>query len=295
VTRPPPPPAAEPVSRAFINGVPTPVYYNDGDSFKPMYGPFKGSQSRLAGFNTLESYGVVHQWGKFTYRELFVNAKLATKHARKGVWHCETDSNRDGYGRLLMWCKDLAISLVRNGLAHAMSVNKDPADADLLAAQREAINDRVGMWAHGVPHYILTSLHSASEGGGKDGKTYNRLVSVIDGHSEKMIHTTNYEECQKVCWDRKMLTRESQETAVAAFAARPALADVGVRELLQFASEYLLFGSATSAGALRAEADEVLAALQADSALVATNEPDSCHMYVDFRRRFGGDRAVCLR
>jgi endonuclease YncB( thermonuclease family) len=287
---------AEPVSKVFINGVATPVFYNDGDSFKPLAGPYKGSQSRLAGYNTLESYGVVHQWGRFTYRELFVNAKMATKYARKGVWNCETDGNKDGYGRLLMFCKDLATALIRKGLAHAMSVNKEPADPDLLAAQREAIVDRVGMWVHGVPHYILTSLHSTSEGGGKDGKTYNRLVSVIDGHSEKWVHTTNYAECEQVCYQRKELTAQARAAVISAFAARPALADVGAREVEQFASEFLLFGGATSAGALRGEADEVLQRLNGEGALQAGDVPDSCHMYVvDFRRRFGGDRAVCLR
>ena len=70
--------SAEPASKVFINGRATPVYFNDGDSFKPLSGPFKGSQSRLAGFNTLESFGSVHSWGGWTEKEMWVIAKLAT-------------------------------------------------------------------------------------------------------------------------------------------------------------------------------------------------------------------------
>jgi endonuclease YncB( thermonuclease family) len=141
------PASAEPASKVFINGRATPVYFNDGDSFKPMAGPYKGSQSRLAGYNTLESFGPVHSWGGWSEKEMWVIAKLATKHAQKGVWHCETDGKKDGYGRLLMMCKDLAKSHIENGFAMAMSVNEDPADPELVAAQAEAIKNKRGMWA----------------------------------------------------------------------------------------------------------------------------------------------------
>ena len=195
--------AAQPASKVYINGRPTPVYFNDGDSFKPLAGPYKGIQSRLAGFNTLESFCPVHSWGAWTEKEMWVIAKLATKHAQKGVWHCETDGKKDGYGRLLMNCKDLAKSHIENGFAQVMSVNAEPGDAELVATQQSAIRNRRGMWAHGVPSYIVSSLHAASEGGGKDGKTYNRLVSTTDGHSEKWLHDIDYPECEKVCWVRK--------------------------------------------------------------------------------------------
>lgn len=286
---------AEPLTKVYINGEVTPVYFNDGDSFRPMAGQYKGSQSRLAGYNTLESFGPVHSWGGWTEKEMWVIAKLATKHAQKGVWHCETDGKKDGYGRLLMHCKDLSISHVENGFAMAMSVDEKPADADLVAAQKKAIANKKGMWAHGVPSYVLSSLHATSEGGGKDGKTYNRLVSTTDGHSEKWLHEDDYKECQKVCRSSKRLTAEALPKVAEKLRAVDGAAGLGDLDVARFADEYLSFGSATSAGELRGDLDDALKALKEEGALKTEETNDSCHIYVDFRRRFGGDRAVCLR
>jgi endonuclease YncB( thermonuclease family) len=286
---------AEPVTKVFINGQATPVYFNDGDSFKPQSGPYKGSQSRLSGYNTLESFGPVHSWGAWTEKEMWVIAKLATKHAQKGVWNCETDGKKDGYGRLLMLCKDLAKSLIENGYAMAMSVNDEPADAELVATQAEAIAGKRGMWAHGVPSYVLSSLHATSEGGGKDGKTYNRLVSTIDGHSEKWIHTDDYQECQRVCRVSKRLASAAMPKVAAALRAKEGLSGLTDLDVQRAVDEYLSFGSVTSGREFRGVLDETLAAQKAAGALVVDEKEDSCHVYVDFRRRFGGDRAVCLR
>ncbi len=287
--------AAQPASKVYINGRPTPVYFNDGDSFKPMAGPYKGSQSRLAGFNTLESFGPVHSWGGWTEKEMWVIAKLATKHAQKGVWHCETDGKKDGYGRLLMNCKDLAKSCIENGFAQVMSVNAEPGDAELVAAQQEAIRNKRGMWAHGVPSYIVSSLHAASEGGGKDGKTFNRLVSTTDGHSEKWLHEIDYPECEKVCWVRKEFKPDVVAKITATLRAVDGLGSVDDIDARRYADEFLTFGSATSGREDRAAIDGALKKMADAGELVADEKPDSCHVYVDFRRRFGGDRAVCLR
>ena len=287
--------AAEPLTKVFINGRPTPVSFNDGDSFRPQAGPYKGSQSRLSGYNTLESFGPVHSWGTWTEKEMWVNAKLATKHAQHGVWHCETDGKKDGYGRLLMHCKDLAKSLIENGFAMAMTIDEQAAESELVQAQADAIGNKKGMWAHGVPSYVLSSLHASSEGGGKDGKTYNRLVSTTDGHSERWLHDEDYAECKKVCREGKQLSDEAfaiVATRLRAVEGGAALRDIDVR---RFVDEYLSFGGATSAGTQRAAYDAVFKALAAEKALEATTTTDSCHIYVDFRRRFGGDRAVCLR
>lgn len=286
---------ADTLTKVFINGRATPVSFNDGDSFRPAAGPYKGSQSRLSGYNTLESFGPVHSWGGWTTKEMWVNAKLATKHAQHGVWNCETDGKKDGYGRLLMFCKDLAKSLIANGFAMAMSVDDKPGDSELIAAQAEAIANKRGMWAHGVPTYVLTSLHAASEGGGKDGKTYNRLVSTIDGHSEKWLHEVDYKECARVCREQKHLTDDAfakVSERVRAVDGAAGLTNIDVR---RFADEYLSFGSATSGGALRSALDGAFKALDEEKALTTTTVEDSCQVYVDFRRRFGGDRAVCLR
>lgn len=286
---------ADTLTKVFINGEATPVYLNDGDSFRPQAGAYKGSQSRLSGYNTLESFGPVHSWGTWTEKEMWVLAKLATKHAQHGVWHCETDGKKDGYGRLLMNCKDLAKSQIENGFAMVMSVDEKPGDAELIEAQRQAILNKRGMWAHGVPSYVLSSLHSTSEGGGKDGKTYNRLVSTTDGHSEKWTHNDDYPECKKVCRESQRLTDEAFPAVaerVKAVEGAAELTDVDVR---RFVDEYVSFGSATSAGALRGPLDAALKAMNDEKLLLTVGKDDSCHVYVDFRRRFGGDRAVCLR
>ena len=189
---------AEPATTVYLNGAPAPVYFNDGDSFRVIAGPLAGSRARLAGFNTLESYGSVHSWGNWTARELYINAKMATLNARRGVWRCTSDMSKDGYGRILWHCPGLAVDQIRKGLAHAMTVTKDAADPRFLEAQREAIKNRAGMWAHGVPDFVLTSTHSMTEDSRRK-TTYNRLVSTKDGHSEKWIHSDSYKECQKVC------------------------------------------------------------------------------------------------
>jgi endonuclease YncB( thermonuclease family) len=287
--------AGEAYTKVFINGRATPVTFNDGDSFRPQAGPYKGSQSRLSGFNTLESFGAVHSWGTWSARELWVMAKLATKNAQRGVWHCETDGKKDGYGRLLMFCKDLAKSHIAQGLAMVMSVDNKPGDAELIATQREAIANRRGMWAHGVPSYVLSSLHATSEGGGKDGKTYNRLISTADGHSEKWLHTDDYAECQKVCRPARTLLATSLGTASAAVRKLDGLADATDDDVRRYADEFLSFGHVTSAADAGPRLDDLFTALQEQGALAAGTTDDSCHVYVDFRRRFGGDRAVCLR
>ncbi|MCA9622783.1 MAG: thermonuclease family protein, partial [Myxococcales bacterium] len=155
--------AAAQVSIVRINGIATPVYFNDGDTFRPLGGPFRFRPARLAGFNTLESYGPTHQWGGWTYKELYVNAKQATLNARTEIWNCKADdTQKDGYGRILAICIDLGADHIRKGLAHAYNIDK-PADWRFLQAQRDAIVHRRGMWAKGVPPLVLTSLHSVDE------------------------------------------------------------------------------------------------------------------------------------
>ena len=41
--------AAAQVSIVRINGIATPVYFNDGDTFRPLGGPFRFRPARLAG------------------------------------------------------------------------------------------------------------------------------------------------------------------------------------------------------------------------------------------------------
>jgi endonuclease YncB( thermonuclease family) len=210
-------------SRVFLNGVPTPVYFNDGDSFRVLEGPLSGSKARLEGFNTLETFGPAHQWGDWHAFELYVFSKMATLNARQGTWHCTSDLSTDTYGRTLWVCPDLAVDQIRKGLAHAMNVNQEPSRIEYLRAQREAIAERRGFWFHGVPDFIVTSLHSRSEDPSKPVH-YNRLVSTLDGHSEPWTHNDTYDVCSTVCARVKRIDFEKVKALAQALREDAALA-----------------------------------------------------------------------
>ncbi|MBT9555780.1 MAG: thermonuclease family protein [Myxococcales bacterium] len=285
--------AEPPVARAFLNGVPSPVFFNDGDSFRALAGTHQGAQGRLAGFNTLESFGPAHMWGTWTMKELAHYAKKATVNGRKGTWNCESDLNRDGYGRLLWWCKDLALDQVRKGYAHAMSVTEAPADPDLLAVQAEAITARRGIWAHGVPDYVLTSLHSTSEG---YPDPYNRLVSTKDGSSKKWLHQQNYPECSLPCTP----SEDADDAAIAALAkaliGTPPFAQMTELTLIEHIKAHVttgMFGEVPQ-GADRFAIENAVARAIASGELRISKKPVACMLYVDFTRRYGAKRASCL-
>ncbi len=290
-------------SRVYLNGVPTPVYFNDGDSFRVLSGPFAGTKARLKGYNTLESYGAVHQWGTWTRKELYVLAKEATLVARKGIWHCTSDLKKDGYGRILWDCPDVALELVSRGLAHALTITRHPADAKLLEAQHEAMRKGLGIWAHGIPRYILTSTHSYAERNGQF-KPYNRLISSRDGHSEKWYHENTYAECEDVClmarnptddWiadavsSLRTLEKEDEDMEWLSSHDDAALAEI-VTDLMHLGFSYRLREDP--------HAEDLSARLEAfmqDGTLEPLERTkDSCMIYVDFRRRFGRNRAACL-
>lgn len=291
--------AADARTRVMLNGVATPVVFNDGDSFRVLGGPLTGAKARLSGFNTLESHGPVHQWGDWTAKEMYILAKLATYNARDHVWECTSDGKTDGYGRMLVFCIGLAKEQIRLGLAHAMSIDDKPADPELLAIQREAIAARRGIWAHGVPDYILTSLHSAEEDLEGDG-VYNRLVSSTDGHSIKWKHDVKYDECQNICH----LAYPVEETRVTAIADRlrrdhatlvTGLDDTALKTVVRgFAVHRHV---TTPASAAQQGPLELLLLDWAAKGEFGAAKPhnESCMIHVDFKRRYGGARAVCLR
>lgn len=290
--------AAVPTTRVFLNGRPTPVYFNDGDSFRVLAGPLQGTRARLSGFNTLESYGPVHRWAGWTAKELYWNAKLATLNARRGVWHCiSKDLKTDTYGRILWFCPDLAVDQIRRGLAHAFSINQNPGKTALLAAQRDAQEHRRGMWAKGVPAYILTSLHSAAEGGGR--RSYNRIISSADAHSASERHDNNYDECQWVCIKERQASEAEIEAGFERLmtAADPTLKaildNLGEAHVRQIIGDYARLGWVTN---VRDEAQET-ALTEALSQVLTPNESTdgACALYVDYRRRFGRQRASCLK
>ncbi len=293
--------AAQVRTRVILNGEAVPVSFNDGDSFRVLAGTYSGAQARLAGFNTLESHGPVHAWGSWTEKEMYVLAKMAMYHGRRGVWHCESDGKTDTYGRMLTWCPDLAESMVRLGLAHVMSVDDSPGKPELIEAQREAQRARRGIWAHGIPPFVLTSLHSVEEDTTGEG-TYNRLVSTDDGHSVKWKHTDRYSECAKICHMVYEADEAKVEEVTEAVATDPKVAGIvgklSREELRQAILEFAKWRH-TSRAIAKDRRLEFEAYLQgkADAGAFGSSPgvPGSCMVHVPFERRYGGGRAACLR
>jgi endonuclease YncB( thermonuclease family) len=171
------------------------VNFNDGDTFKILEGNNRNTRVRITGFNALETQPV-HSWGNASFEYLYHNSQEATQVAKKGGWHCATKGERDTYGRLIAECDDLALELIAMGLAHAYSVDSQPAKRSYLRAQEKAQHDETGMWRYGIPQQIITSLHSADEGA---QRTYDRAVSTKNGASELIQHDHVRRTCELVC------------------------------------------------------------------------------------------------
>jgi len=226
---------------------------------------------------------------------------MGTYNGRRGVWNCESDGKTDTYGRMLIWCPDLAEDQIRKGFAHVMSVDDAPGKDALIEAQKEAIAARRGIWAHGVPDFVLTSLHSDEEDV-EDHGTYNRLVSSLDGHSIKWKHDQRYGECDKVCAmvypvDAALLDG-LVDPAKADAKIGPLLAgmsDVDVRKALHDYAKYRNVDREVPQDrreALNAELETWAAAGKFGS---AAGSEMSCMTHVGFNRRFGGNKAKCLK
>ena len=141
-------------SEILLDGRIYKVRWGDGDTFrlKTLTGKKKKS-ARLAGFNTLESYGPVHRWGEWTADELYQLANTAGVVAAAQGWTCSKQPGGGGYGRLLVACPELERVLLEKGLAHIFSID-GPGDPELVALQRKAQEERVGMWEKGVPQGV---------------------------------------------------------------------------------------------------------------------------------------------
>jgi len=291
---------AQPLSLVFLNNVPSAVSFNDGDSFKIIRGSPKGTNARLAGFNTLESHGPVHQWGDWTFKELYVNAKTATLNARRGVWHCSSDMDTDSYGRILWICPDLAEDQVRKGLAHAMSVTEEPAPPRIVAAMHEAILARRGMWAKGVPTYVMTSIHSADEAGARPGRTSNRLVNTVDGHSKKWVHNIAFKECEVVCHQAVELPQKDALALASQLRQDPEIAPMisGIPDILVALSinTFVQHGLAPKIfGAHQEKFTATLETLKAEGRFNAARKIQaSCGIHVEFQRRYMRPKPACL-
>ncbi|MCA9580958.1 MAG: thermonuclease family protein [Myxococcales bacterium] len=290
---------ADMAALVFINGRPTHVSFNDGDSFRMKDGPYRGTQARLGGFNTLETFGPAHWWGGWHPYELYVNSKIATLNGRRGTWHCTTNEEKDTYGRILMDCPDLGVDHIRKGLAHAMTVTDEPSRPEYLRAQQDAIRNRRGMWAKGVTDFVLTSLHSADEG---YPDPYNRMVSTRDGHSEKWKHHDTYDECERVCAMEDRVDVAKMDAAARRMREHPELgpllADKSNLNLIEFASRFTRKDEVPDyvPEPLRKKLTEWLAGEKRAGRLGDVHmEKGGCLIYVVFERRYGDKKAACLK
>lgn len=320
---------AQSASLVFLNDKAASVTFNDGDSFRVLEGPYASTGARLMGFNTLESHGPVHSWGGWTTKEMFALAKLATGNARRGVWNCkdvctfgkelsavvkglsnkelpklercESDSPAtDGYGRILWICMDLAIDQIRHGYAHAMTVSEEPAFGPLLKAQHEAIHYRRGMWAKGVPTYIVTSSHSSLAGEGRD-RTYNRLVNTVDGHSKNWYHDDKYAECQPVCHEPVELPLPEAYKIVSELRFTPEYRYMiaGIDDILVALSinTYIQNGMVPKIFGKHNDAFLALCKKLAEEGRFSGVQrvKGSCFVNVDFKRRYARPKPACLK
>ena len=87
----------------ILDGVSIAVEWDDGDTFHGKTADGTKIKARLAGYNTLESYGPVHQWGEWT-EEMYAFAKESGVFASKQVWECADTKKGGGYGRVLVDC-----------------------------------------------------------------------------------------------------------------------------------------------------------------------------------------------
>jgi endonuclease YncB( thermonuclease family) len=183
-----------------LNSERTKVHWTDGDSFNIKEGPHTGKGTRLQGYNTLEAYGPVHSWGKWTALELFEIARGSASVAAAQEWKCSTDGKEDGYHRLLIDCPELAVHMVHEGYGMAYAVEGTKTVPAVLEAQKDAQANKRGMWRKGVSKSVVSSVHSVGEDDAEQSDhAYNRVVDTRTGEALKRLHKSKYDTCQKVC------------------------------------------------------------------------------------------------
>ena len=193
------PKAVAPTRAAIeLDGERAEIRWTDGDTFRILSGARAGSTARLVGVNALESFGPVHRWGGADGRALFAVAKRAGASAAAASVRCAIEPRRDGYGRLLARCPEVAEALVRAGDAMVFAVD-GPPDPALVALQHEAQRERRGMWEGGAPPLFPTSVHSADEPDHRARGAYDRIVDTRTGASEVRPHARTYQPCDEAC------------------------------------------------------------------------------------------------
>lgn len=181
-------------TKIILDGAEISGTWDDGDTFRWSEDGEKHT-ARLNGFNTLESYGAVHQWGGWSRNALAAIADEATAFARSDTWECTTLDGGGGYGRDLIDCPQLRARMLRKGLAHVYTIDSRPSQDD-LTIQANAIASKAGMWKAGAPDGIVTSAHSRRED--PDKQAYDRVCSTTTGRCRKVEHNVAYDTCQPV-------------------------------------------------------------------------------------------------
>jgi endonuclease YncB( thermonuclease family) len=184
-----------PVDRILLDGVETAVHWPDGDSLNIESGQYSGSGARIAGYNTLEAYGNVQRWGDWSYEGLAAVRSRSKDLARSRTWECSNTRRSGGFDRILLDCESLRDQMVGQGLAHLFTIHERlPSSA--VEAQAAARAQALGMWAHGVPEQVLTSVTSTADG---YSRTFDRYVDPVTGQAERAFHDESYETCAEVC------------------------------------------------------------------------------------------------
>ena len=62
-------------AKVFINEIPSPVYFNDGDSFRVFCGKLNGTKARLSQVQQLKFWPCTPM-GRLARKELYFNAKM---------------------------------------------------------------------------------------------------------------------------------------------------------------------------------------------------------------------------
>jgi micrococcal nuclease len=176
------------------------VRWTDGDTFKILSGAHRGRGARLAGVNALETFGPVHRFGVGDggAASLLELAKQSAALAAAAARRCELEGKPDRYGRLVVSCPDAAAALVRAGHAMVFAVDREPDEA-LVALQRAAQGEGVGMWTGVTPPHVPTSLHSEDEPDLGRGGAYDRIADTRTGRTEVRRHGRRYRSCEQVC------------------------------------------------------------------------------------------------
>ena len=133
-------------------------------------------------------------------------------------------------------------------------------------------------------------------------KHYNRVISTLDGHSSPWEHTETYAECEKVCHETTRLSAGAARPHVEKLQNDPALAmglgEFGPEQLRLLLSDFVREGRVTPIvrDEVRDALEKTLSQWKTEGLLSATEKTnDACMVYVDFKRRFGLTRAVCLQ